>query len=406
MDSGVSTQRRRPKGSVAGRNPIGTVLEVQAVSALSGELLFQGSVSDHEQLLRKLERLPHSSGFRLLLGAREVVCDAEFAEAVGRNEERPVVVHVLRDAELERRICAKEDDGFGNWVSPDWWNDRTFAYRVVKTSPQLAPIACASLGRADRAFLLYAVKVNPLALRFVGAQSSGFYLEAVAANPQVYPLISDHIRFGREKKQLASSALRDADTWRFLPDDYDAVAGYLDILETQPAPRRAPFEVWHTRHPRSLLVHMQKKSSVIGCRALVSRAVARCWHDLKYALFNVRNDRDVVLAAVEGHWRALQYASWPLRNDRGLVLTAVQQNGLALCFASAELRADEDLALRAVRQQRRALQYVAPSLLAKWRLRDTEKGAAATCENAALSSDRDLEGGWTPEAEGAWSLQW
>jgi hypothetical protein len=60
---------------------------VQAVAALSGNPLFQGSVSGYDQLLCKLDRLPRSLGARLLLGGREVVCETEFTEAVGHDKE-------------------------------------------------------------------------------------------------------------------------------------------------------------------------------------------------------------------------------------------------------------------------------------------------------------------------------
>ena len=45
---------------------------------------------------------------------------------------------------------------------------------------------------------------------------------------------------------------------------------------------------------------------------------------------------------------ALEHAEWELRGDRDVVLAAVAQNGLALRYAHSDLQADAEVAHRAV----------------------------------------------------------
>jgi hypothetical protein len=343
-------------------------MDIRATAALSGKLFFQGAVASHAHLLRRLESLTGSLGVRLLLGSDEVLCGRDFSEAYDRMTERPALVSVVLDDELEQRLLFLE--GYGPFCRPvvpfDWWANNAFAYRACQRNSWTVPSAVQARGRRDHAFLLFAVGENAEIMRSVGACGVAFYVEAVTANATAYEYIPAHVQHGPFKRQLALLALRDPKMWRLLPSSCDDVSAYLDALESRPAPRRASAEVWHTRAPLSLLVHMQD-SHVTSCRDLVLRAVARCWRDLRYAAWNLRSDRAVVSAAVACHWRALQFASFELRGDRELLRGALEQNGLALCFASMALRADEGLARLAVRMQPRALQYVDLSLVAKWK---------------------------------------
>jgi hypothetical protein len=276
-------------------------------------------------------------------------------------------VIAMHDDQLERRLLwVLEND----WQSPPaaWWNDSTFAYRSCLIRPWLARVACVARGRADATFLLFAIGQDDWAIRSAGYREPAFYIEAVAANPKAYAHLPYDVRYGNSMRQLAILALRDPDMWRLLPNSYEDAVAYLDVLEAQPMVqrRRAAAEVWHTRAPPSLMLHMQKNSRVISCRALMTRAVARCWRELKFATWDIRNDISVVSEAVKCHWRALQYASHELRGNKELMRAAIEQNGLALCFASPTMRSDEDLARLAVQSQRRALQYVDRALASQW----------------------------------------
>lgn len=341
-------------------------MELRATGALSGEVLFDGVVRSYAHLLHKLAPLPGSRGFRLLLGSSEVLCDRELTETYDGAQERPAAISILCDNVLQERLRYVEQR---YPLLADWWNDRAFTYHACRLRPSLVPQACNARGRGDQAFLLYAIATNEYAMLFAGHREASFYVDAVACNPLAYGQVPLHIRHCCDsmlKRQLAFSALRDSRMWHLLPNSYDDIAAYLDELETRPTPQRAAAEVWHTRESPSLLQHAQQNMRVRSCRSLMTKAVTRCWRELKFATWDLRCDQAVVSAAVARHWRALQYASYELRGDRELLRVALQQNGLALCFASYTLRADEDLARLAVRAQRRALQYVIPALIAKW----------------------------------------
>ena len=366
-------------------------MELRAISALSGEVLFAGVVASYAHLLRRLAPLPGSLGFRLLLGCSEVLCDQELMEEYGRAQERPVSVSVLHDHELQVRLSYVEG---GVPILKDWWSDRAFLFHACRIRPPLAPHACEGR-RDDRAFLLHAIATNKVSMRFVGRCEASFYVAAVAANPLAYAYLSSHVRCagGTLQRQLAVAALREPSIWHLLPNSYEDIAAYLEALEESPTvrPRRAAAEVWHTRVPPSPLQHAQQNIMVRSCRSLVTRAVARCWRDLKFATWDVRADRAVVSTAVACHWRALQYASAELRGDRELLLTAVKQNGLALCFASDALRADEELARLAVQAQRRALQYVSRALVAKWSSLATVLPAPSGGDDRATDASTDSQ---------------
>ena len=199
-----------------------------------------------------------------------------------------------------------------------------------------------------------------------GLAASPFYAEAVTANTTAYGFVPAHVRHGPFKRQLALLALRDPKMWRLLPSSCDDVSAYLDALESRPEPRRAAAEVWHTRAPPSLLVHMQH-SHVASCRDLVLRAVARCWRDLRYAAWNLRSDRAVVSAAVACHWRALQFASFELRGTRSSCGAPSSRTGWRSALLRWPFGPTRGLARLAVRTQPRALQYVDLSLVAKWK---------------------------------------
>ena len=367
-------------------------MELRATGALSGEVLFADIITSYAHLLRKLAPLPGSLGFRLLLGSSEVLCDQELIEEYDRAQERPVSVCVLYDHQLQVRLSCIEA---GRPTLTSWWSDRAFLYHACRIRPALAPHACVGR-RDDRALLLHAIAMNEASMRLVGDFCEpSFYVEAVAANPSAYAYLPYCVRRagGALQRQLAVAALRDPSIWHLLPNSYADIAAYLDALETRPTgrPRRAEAEVWHTRGAPSLLQHAQRNIRVRSCRSLVTRAVTRCWRDLKFATWDVRADRAVVSTAVACHWRALQYASAELRGDRELLLTAVKQNGLALCFASDALRADEGLARLAVRAQRRALQYVSRTLVAKWGSLATVLPAPSGTDTRGMDASTDSE---------------
>lgn len=78
---------------------------------------------------------------------------------------------------------------------------------------------------------------------------------------------------------------------------------------------------------------------------------------LKYAHFEFRNDRKLMIRAVQIDGSALKFASCFLQGDREVVLAAVQQDGMALEFADSDSRQNEEIVLAAVRQNPMALRF-------------------------------------------------
>ena len=109
------------------------------------------------------------------------------------------------------------------------------------------------------------------------------------------------------------------------------------ILNAGKGPRQK-FAPWAEMVPRELW----------GDRVFVLK-VAAITHGLvlKYALGELRNDKEVVLAAVTVYGHSLRYASDELKNDKEVVLAAVAQDGDALEYASDELQNDEEVVLAA-----------------------------------------------------------
>ena len=346
-------------------------MELRVTRALSGELLFEGTVTDYERLRQRLVPLPR--GARLLLGSQEVLCDADLVDAYDVAHDRPASVVVVIDGQLGDWLRHIDDAFVADLPASianchtlaaectEWWADRAFSFEACRRHPGLVPMAFLERPR-DLAFRLAIIKIHPYALIYVGRRDLLFYIDAVDANPRAYKYVPPWLRCdARWKHPLARRALRDPAVWGFLPNTHEDVLAYLDMLAA-PAYRdlgtaRTTGKVWHTKAPPSLMQPLKLPVALRSCKALVLRLVARCWCDLQFASKALRGDRDVVAAAVGCHWRALQYASRALRGDRELLLTALAQSGMALCFASRELRCDAELARLAFRE-RRAWQYI------------------------------------------------
>ena len=82
-------------------------------------------------------------------------------------------------------------------------------------------------------------------------------------------------------------------------------------------------------------------------REVVLAAVNEDGFALTYASAEMKNEKEVVLAAVNQNGNALTYASLELKNDKEVVLVAVNQNGFAIRFASFEMRNDREVVLAA-----------------------------------------------------------
>lgn len=154
-------------------------------------------------------------------------------------------------------------------------------------------------------------------------------------------------------------------------------------------------------------------------RALVLAALRLSGLALEYAAEELRDDSEVVLAAIEQDAEALEFASEALRSDaavvlaavrrqgcvlrhaagrcaanRALVAVAVEQDGLALEYAAAELRGDRELILAAVQRNGLALEHSSNALQADpgivhAALRSSA-GLAAQFAAARLRRDREL----------------
>ena len=68
---------------------------------------------------------------------------------------------------------------------------------------------------------------------------------------------------------------------------------------------------------------------------MVLIAVKQNGHSLKYVHYDLRNDRELVLAAVKQTGYALRY---DFKKDLEVVMEAVKQNGHALKYAHNDLR--------------------------------------------------------------------
>ena len=79
--------------------------------------------------------------------------------------------------------------------------------------------------------------------------------------------------------------------------------------------------------------------------------------DLRFAVKELRDRKDVVLAAVRQNGLALEYASSRLRRDREVISEAIAQNGRALKYVREPYRSDEAIQLLAVRQEPTALSF-------------------------------------------------
>jgi hypothetical protein len=374
---------------------------------MSGEMLWSGIAASYDHLLQGLADSLGFLGMRVLWGTCEISTGYEFQAAyAAASQERPMVINVVCDSELNVHLCSFLKNRRLSHLPPSCWQDRTFVYRACKTHGDalyhaLHPVA--SPFREDRPFLLAAIAAHAEALKHVATPllfDPAFCIEAVKANARAYAWVPSLVRQGSHARELAELVICNRKMARRIPPFLDrttvaqavasninwlrfsscrgdraAISDCLELLTTRSdASWRAGTEVWHTRAPASLL--QWTTQGVRSCEAVVTKAVKRCWRELKFASADLRDTRAVVLAAVECHWRALQYASAALRGDRDLVLAAVEQNGLALCFATEALRSDRELATAAVRKQWRALQYVSRDLL-----KDTELLLLAAAAN-------------------------
>ena len=89
---------------------------------------------------------------------------------------------------------------------------------------------------------------------------------------------------------------------------------------------------------------------------MVLEAVKNNGFSLRFASYELRNDKEVVLEAVKNVGFALQFASETLRNDREVVLEAVKGSDFhhhftdILEFTSEEIRNDKEVNLEVLKK--------------------------------------------------------
>lgn len=97
-------------------------------------------------------------------------------------------------------------------------------------------------------------------------------------------------------------------------------------------------------------------------RDIVWNAIQISGHALGDATPELRSDPELVLMAVQRHAEAFRFAADHLRNDRNFVLLAVRHGGQALEYAPPFLKADREIAHAAVSNDSRAIVHVAEHL--------------------------------------------
>lgn len=98
-------------------------------------------------------------------------------------------------------------------------------------------------------------------------------------------------------------------------------------------------------------MHMEYLDEIGLLRAIKEFGVS----ELQHASFELRGNKEVMLAVVKDNGRGLEYASKELKGDKEVVLAAVRNYAFALIYASKEIRGDKEVVLEAVRKDGFAL---------------------------------------------------
>ena len=75
---------------------------------------------------------------------------------------------------------------------------------------------------------------------------------------------------------------------------------------------------------------------------------------LQFASYELKGDKEVVMAAVAQNGLALKWASNALKGDKEFVMAAVAQNGFALAYALNEFKRDKEVVMAAVKNNGKA----------------------------------------------------
>ena len=205
--------------------------------------------------------------------------------------------------------------------------------------------------KSDRKTVLKAIKDFSYSINYAAEElqnDKSFILEGIKKNGQLFEDIDESFRDDRE---IAVAAIKK----RAYNYEYasDRLKRDREIIETVMADN-----IYYLRYA---------PADVLEDKDLVMRIVSERGDMLQYLPAGMRADKDVVLTAVGSRGAcaaeeyglggiALSYALGDLNNDREVVLAAVGYCGLALMCASDELKDDRDIVRVAVENYGRALQ--------------------------------------------------
>jgi tetratricopeptide (TPR) repeat protein len=209
----------------------------------------------------------------------------------------------------------------------------SFPESVISDMLFLPSIELAKKYSAHRSILLYAIKTEPMALKYAAnslKNNREFLIEAVKQNGMALGQI-DSLDPMKDDREIVLNAVKQN--------------GMAYCLVGK-----------RYRYDREIILEAVKSNGMtlmhiglaIQDREIVLEAVKQNGNALEYADASFKNDREIVLEAVKSKGEAFRYADIVLKSEPDFILEAIKLNGMVIQYADDSIKKNRDKVLKAV----------------------------------------------------------